>query len=112
MTFTPQAWQSPTDGLTNLEQRILDALPRTASAPVPALAAASGVKVTLTWDRPFADTNYRIAGSAEDAGDVVPWGAWFRRVWSKTPTSAVVQVNSSAATVAGQVVVSAIAVHD
>jgi hypothetical protein len=122
MTFIPQTWTSPTDGLTDLEQRIkaafdalgqqADALPRTAHAAVPAQATSSGVKVTLTWDRPFADTNYRIACSVEDAGDVPPWGSWFRRVWSKTPTDAVVQVNSSASTVAGQVTVSAIAVHD
>jgi hypothetical protein len=112
MPFAPQIWTSPTDGLTDLELRIKAALPVSVRVPIPAIAGSSAALVTVTWPAAFPDANYTVAALVEDPSASSPYGAWVRRVASKSTTNAVLQVNSSAALLANQAVLHVLAVRD
>src|SRR6266498_3489314 len=99
MIFTPQTLQNPSEYLAGLELRIKAAFDatKTQRVGVPATAAASYALVTVSWPAPFADTNYTVVATTSDTGASAGYGAWVRRIASKTTDAVVVQVNTSEA---------------
>lgn len=59
-----------------------------------AVSASGNVDVTVTWDTPFADTNYTVAAAVQEAVSSTTTGALARQVRSRTASQVVIRVST------------------
>lgn len=123
MSFTPQTYTDFGASLTALETRIkaaFDALPvssspvvRTSRPSVPAMAANTQADVTVTWATPFADANYTVVATVEDAVSTGVSASIVRQIRSRTATGCVIRIsNGSPGQADAEQILHVVAVHD